>query len=222
MKDESMVSIVAMGIAVILFIVCFPLTVRADDSDPDLSLGESGEEVELLEEPEELLIPDDVEVVEPPITDELRALFEEIGLLSIPENNDYPANAPLAGSAYIEATTSQLGTVVIYIPVDYQRGSLTYDSSGNLVNIRSGTITGFMYRGSTLYNIYWSAMQTPQYRLYSSGTYAALTVRSILNTNVNIVERNEDLPVVPNDEMYQLVIILLMGVMVFCLFMKRL
>lgn len=171
-----------------------------DDPDPNADVG----------------IPDEITV------DSLTVNADNVVLFSLPENNDYPPNSPLAGGLYMQVQTSQLGQVLIYVPIDYQRNSFTYDRSGNIVNIRSSTITGFMYRGNTLYNVYWSALQTPQYRLYSSGTYAALTVTSVQNTNVVFVESNEDIPLVPHSEIYQLVAIVLLGGMLLCLFMKRL
>ena len=140
----------------------------------------------------------------------------------IPEDNEYPPGSPLAGGLYMQVNTGQLGNVLIYVPIDFQRNSFTYDASGNVVNLRSSQITGFMYRGNTLYNVRWAALQTPEYRLYNtSNTYQALTIRDVLNTNIIFIESNDDIFLVPQSEMYQLILITIAGAMMLCLFMKR-
>ena len=146
----------------------------------------------------------------------------DIILYSVPENNEYPPNSPFAGALYIQANTSQLGSVMIYLPVNFQRGSITFDRNGNLVNITSGTITGFMYRGNTQYNFRMQSFGTPEYRLYNtSNAFSGLMVTSIQNTNVVLVEQNSDLPVVPPLEVQGTIIIFMLGVLILCMFMKR-
>lgn len=143
-------------------------------------------------------------------------------VMSLPEDNEYPSDAPISGGLYIDCNTSQFGRVTVYLPIDYQRYSIAFNTAGNLVNIRSSTISGYMYVGSNVYNFRMTSMGTPQYRLLDTGyTYSDLSVTSINNTNVVFVESSDDIPLIPNDELYLLICVMLLGVITLCQFMKR-
>ncbi len=130
-----------------------------------------------------------------------------------------PSSRPLAGGTYFEVDTSQLGECLIYIPVDYQRGSFTYYGS-NLFNLRSATITGILYAGSTSYSVRWSAFSTPTYRRGSNYNYEDLTVTEVLATNIEIVQSDDDLALSPDNNLLLLVIVLCLGVLIVCRFMR--
>lgn len=134
----------------------------------------------------------------------------------------YSVGDVLSGGAFFEVDTSELGSVKIYIPIDYQEGSFAYDNNGNLVNIRASTITGYILDG-TQYTVRWTSFNTPQYRLtdsdYSS-SYEDLTVVSVTDTNIQIIEDDTEVPLFPDTRFVQLLILLCLGVIVVCQFMK--
>lgn len=132
-----------------------------------------------------------------------------------------PVNAPFVGSVYITGTTQELGTVTVYLPVTYREGYLGLTSSGNLFNVSNSSISGIMYRGSTEYNFRLSSWSTPQYRLYNSSgyNYSDLTFTSITASNAVIAEEFQ--PLVPVSALLAYVPIILLGVIVLCLFIKR-
>lgn len=145
-------------------------------------------------------------------------------LLSVPEENEYPSGAPLLGGLYMELETVELGRILVYVPASYQYKSFTKNTAGRPVNITASTITGYCW-DTYDYNVRWSSFGQAQYRRISSGSsysYADLTVTDVLNTNVVFVEANEDLPVVPDSDILQVVVIFLLGGMLLCLFMRRL
>ena len=129
--------------------------------------------------------------------------------------------APLAGGYYIDCSTAALGDVRIYVPCEYQYGSFTTNSNGDLVSLRSSTVTGLLYSGGTPYTVRWSSFGTPQYRSYSGSSYSYydLGVSEILDTNVQILSSDSDVPLLPSGEYLFLVLILLLGVICVCKFM---
>lgn len=144
-------------------------------------------------------------------------------LMSVPEDNVYPPSAPLAGGVYMQVDTQQLGELIIYVPVSNQFKSFTFAANTETpVNITASTISGYTY-SSTDYQIRWSSFGQCQYRPYSgSYSYTDLAITSVLNTNIVFVTGPEDLPVVPDSSMLQVIIVFLLGVVVLCLFMRRL
>lgn len=129
--------------------------------------------------------------------------------------------APLAGGYYIDCSTSALGDVRIYVPCEFQYGSFTTNSNGDLVSLRSSTVTGLLYSGDTSYSVRWRSFGTPQYRLESgsSSSYRDLGVSEILDTNIQILSSDSDVPLLPSSEYLLLVLILLLGVCCVCKFM---
>lgn len=129
--------------------------------------------------------------------------------------------APLAGGYYIDCSTSALGDVRIYVPCEYQYGSFTTNSNGDLVSLRSSTVTGILYSGDTSYTVRWRSFGTPQYRSESgpSSSYSDLGISKILDTNVQILSSDSDVPLLPSVEYLLLVLILLLGVCCVCKFM---
>lgn len=144
-------------------------------------------------------------------------------LMSVPEDNAYPPSAPLAGGVYMHVDTQQLGELIIYVPVSNQFKSFTFAANTETpVNITASTISGYTY-SSEDYQIRWTSFGQCQYRPYSgSYSYTDLDITSVLNTNIVFVTGPEDLPVVPDSSMLQVIIVFLLGVMVLCLFMRRL
>lgn len=131
------------------------------------------------------------------------------------------SGAPLAGGYYIDCSTSALGDVRIYVPCEYQYGSFTTNSHGDLVSLCSSTVTGILFSGDTFYTVRWRSFGTPQYRseFGSSSSYSDLGVSEILDTNVQIFSSDSDVPLLPSVEYLLLVLILLLGVCCVCKFM---
>lgn len=144
--------------------------------------------------------------------------------LTSPEDEvTYAVGDVLSGGAFFEVSTDELGEVKIYVPIDYQEGSFAYDNNANLVNIRSATITGYILDG-TQYTVRWTSFNTPQYRLvnYSGvgSSYEDLTIYSVNDTNIQIIEDDSEVPLFPDDRFVQLLILLCLGVIVVCQFMR--
>lgn len=180
-------------------------------SSPDGLVVEDGGEVSEEEEP---FVED---------TGSVHINADAVYLTSPEEAVVYSVGDVLSGGAFFEVDTSELGNVKIYIPIDYQEGSFAYDNYGNLVNIRASTITGYILDG-TQYSVRWTSFGTPQYRLlnYSGvgSSYNDLTVESVSDTNVQIIEDDTEVPLFPDTRFIQLLILLCLGVIVVCQFMR--
>lgn len=139
---------------------------------------------------------------------------------SEPEIEPYVVpDTPIQGGYYISAATSQLGDVKIYVPVNYKADSFTF-TSGNVMSIQASTITGVMYASSGVYTIRFPSFSSPEYRTYDSGyTYADLSITDVYDTNIQILDSDPHLEV--PQYIIQLAVILTLGVIIICLFMKR-
>lgn len=132
-----------------------------------------------------------------------------------------PTDAPFYGGVYITGVTRELGSVTVYLPINYQSGYLGLTSSGNLYNVSSSSISGVLYRGNTEYDFRLYSWSTPQYRVQDSGyyQYEDLTFTSITASNAEIFDSFP--PLVSADSVLSLVPLIFLGVIVLCLFMKR-
>lgn len=132
-----------------------------------------------------------------------------------------PSDAPFYGGVYITGVTRELGSVTVYLPINYQSGYLGLTSSGNLYNVSSSSISGVLYRGNTEYDFRLSSWYSPQYRVQDSGyyQYEDLTFTSITASNAEIFDSFP--PLVSADSVLSLVPLIFLGVIVLCLFMKR-
>lgn len=133
-----------------------------------------------------------------------------------------PSYSPFVGSCYITADTDALGVVDIYIPVSYQSGYFGVDGSGSLFNVSNTSISGVLYDSDGVeYTFRCSSWSVPQYRdNFGSGyTYYDLGSVDVISSNVKIAE--EFPPLVLADDIFPAVYVLIGGVMVLCLFLKR-
>lgn len=153
--------------------------------------------------------------------DDIYDLLSEPGVLI--EEYSYPSNAPLSGGYYIEADTSA-GDAILYIPKEYQEGSLTTNSQGNIVNITAGTISGVVFIGNGSFDLRIPSFETPEYRDYSSSSswdWKPLNVSEVQNTNVQIIVDGNSVPLYPPIGVIGLLVIFLLGVIVCRLFLMR-
>lgn len=133
-----------------------------------------------------------------------------------------PTSAPFVGSCYITANTSALGTVDIYLPVSYQSGYFGYSDDGDLFNVSNSSISGILYTSDgTEYTFRCSSWSAPQYRSPSgsSYTYYDLGVIEVIASNVQIADAFPSL--VPVDSIFPAIYVLIGGVVILCLFLKR-
>lgn len=115
------------------------------------------------------------------------------------------------GGAYFDLRSSA-GDMRIFVPTDYQEGSFSYDAAGNLISVRSATITAYGYIGSTEYSVRFQPYTVPQYRLAnSSASYQYLYTNSVIDTNVQVLQDLDSLPLFPNVRVLLLISIVLMG-----------
>lgn len=235
-------------LSVLLF--CIPVVAYADSENPVLSdspslvvIQEDDAQLNLPspdssqavgEAPSDTLVPEDA-VSDPVFSGDAADLAEQYAadsgnvvvvqadqvILASDAETFALSSAPLAGGYYIDCSTSALGDVRIYVPYEYQRGSFTTNTSGDIVSLRSSTVTGLLYDGDTAYTVRWSSFGTPQYRSYSGSSYSYydLGVSHILDTNIQILSSDADVPLLPSSEYLLLVLILLLGVCCVCKFM---
>ena len=131
-----------------------------------------------------------------------------------------PSNPVFTGCLFISGSTRELGDVVVYLPLTYQEGYLSYDGS-NLFNVTNSSVSGRLYVGAREYDFRCSSWSSPEYRVTDSGyyQYESLTFTSIDSTNIQILE--DFPPLYPLSDILPLALVALLGVIVLCLFIKR-
>lgn len=116
--------------------------------------------------------------------------------------------ADLDGGYYFVADSSLGSGLKFYIPSDYAEGSLTYNDSGYLFNLTSSSI--YLYcPDHPNYTIYASRFSPFQYRIGSGFDYAALNLRNISDTNVEIYD-SDPASLLGNSELLLLIVFLLL------------
>lgn len=133
-----------------------------------------------------------------------------------PDGSDY------LGCCYLVGDTVELGSVTVYLPVSYRTGYLAFTSSGNLRNVTNSSVSDILFVGSRQYDVRWSSWSTAQYRDTSgSGYYQYEDLTFIDVTYSNMELADEFPPLVSTDTVFQWIPVVLLGVIVLCLFMKR-
>lgn len=133
-----------------------------------------------------------------------------------------PENAPFVGSAYVTCDTDSLGVVSIYFPVSFLSGYWGVDQYGSLFNVSNTSISGVLYTAAGReYQFRCQSWSTPQYRDPdgSSYTYYDLEITDILTSNVQIAEAFP--PLVSTTTLFPYAYLMIGGVIVLCLFLKR-
>ncbi len=136
--------------------------------------------------------------------------------------SDAPNTTIVSGAPFFDVSTSQLGNIVIFLPINYMRDTFCFTGTQNIFNLTAGTVTGFATVGNDVYTVRWLNFSTPQYRVKdgSGYQYDDLTITAVNNTNIDIVDSFDDLQTV--DMTMTLVIIAgLLGVVILCLFWKK-
>lgn len=129
--------------------------------------------------------------------------------------------SPVDGGIYMDVSSS-IGDLTIYVPSDYQRASFSYYGSGGVTSIRASTISGYGFKGSTMYQIRFPPFSNPEYRVYDSGySYSDFSINSVTSTNIQIASSNDDFPLYPDQQLLQLSLVTILGVLLLWLFMRR-
>lgn len=180
---------------VIAILLVFLLLIPAFADDVD-QLPEDGEGEELSEEPVVDSGPIPVYLVDP----------------EPPEPYAAGTVGP-AGGYYLDVSSSALGACTIWLPFEVQNDSFSW-YNGQLVSLRSSSISGVVVSSSATYNLRFSSfLQGAQYLRPSgsSSVWTSLNVSSVSSGNVEILERS---PSYRLDTFYLLfvAIILIVGV----------
>lgn len=158
---------------------------------------------------------------EPVISMTVDELAEAIALANAPEVELFTlVDDTVQGGCFMDVETSA-GDMLIYIPTDYQYGSFSYFGS-NVTGIRSSTITGYFFRNSDLYQVRFQPFSIPQYRNADSGyTYTDFDITNVNDTNIQILDSFDELPLFVDDGYMKYMTLFILGVIAVCLFMKR-
>lgn len=155
-----------------------------------------------------IIVPDDVSF----------ALFDTRAASSsglvIPDSP--PSDIPFYGAGYITGTSSSLGTVTLWFPIDYT-GDWGVDSNGYLINVTSGSKSGYL-EGVYNNSVSAQAFSYPRYRTTSSSYDYTTLYLTPTASNMDIAV--EMAPSVSFADMYPYIMIMLVGVVIVC-FMKR-
>ena len=97
-----------------------------------------------------------------------------------------------AGGYYLDGSSSSLGACTIWLPYEYYNDSLSW-YGGQLVSLRSGSMSGIVVSGSTVYNLRFSSfLSGAQYYRYNGSTYVwtSLNVTGLSGGNIEVLERS--------------------------------
>lgn len=95
-----------------------------------------------------------------------------------------------AGGYYLDVSSSALGACTVWLPYEYYNDSLSF-YGGRLVSLRSGSISGIVVTGSTVYNLRFSSfLQGAEYRRPSGSSYVwtPLNVSALSGGNIEVLE----------------------------------
>lgn len=133
-----------------------------------------------------------------------------------------PEDAPFVGSAYISCVSDALGAIDVYLPITYRVGFFGVDGTGNLFNVSNTSISGVLYTAAGReYQFRCQSWSAPQYRDQNGNdhTYYDLEITDILSSNVQIADSFP--PLVEDSTLFNYAYLMIGGVIILCLFLKR-
>lgn len=121
-------------------------------------------------------------------------------------------------SFYITFDTSNYGQICVYLPYNY--ADFFAPSGNSIVNVYSGTVSGFGVVGNTQYDVRFTTFNSPEIRsLNGNYQWTTLNVRSIVDTNLPILN-DTSFSILSQGTIINLLILLVGGVIVCLLFMR--
>lgn len=128
---------------------------------------------------------------------------------------------PVSGGCFIDVDSS-IGFLKIYVPSDYQYKSFSFFNGTDVCSIVSSTITCYAFEGSTVYQIRFSPFSEPTYRVYdTSQSYQVFSIYDVIDTNVQILKSDSELPLLPDLNVLLLICISFLGGIFVCRLLKR-
>lgn len=97
-----------------------------------------------------------------------------------------------SGGYYLDVSSSSLGVCTIWLPYEYYNDSLSW-YGGRLVSLRSGSISGIVVSGSTVYNLRFSSFLSGAQYYRSNGstyTWTDLNVTGLSGGNIEVLEQS--------------------------------
>lgn len=118
-----------------------------------------------------------------------------------------------AGGYYLQVSSSALGVCTVWLPFEYVNDSFSW-YGGRLVSLRSGSVSGIVVTGSTVYNLRFSSfLSGAQYYRSSGGSYywTDLNITALDGGNIEVLEDSPgyqiDIPI-----LILVVVIIIVGV----------
>ena len=115
---------------------------------------------------------------------------EKVLLVAEDEPAVYAGSSSGPDGGYYLHCDSSLGEVYVYVPYDYASNSFSF-YGGDLVSLRSSSITGILIDGATVYELRFPGfLEVPQYREPdgSSWQWSDISFTSVLGGNVQVLE----------------------------------
>lgn len=97
-----------------------------------------------------------------------------------------------AGGYYLNVTSSALGACTVWLPYEVRDGSFSW-YGGQLVSLRSGSVSGVVVSGSTVYNLRFSSfLGGAQYYRPSGSSYVwtALNISALDGGNIEVLDKS--------------------------------
>lgn len=116
---------------------------------------------------------------------------------------------------------SNLGEIEIYIPANQVQFLSLQEDGTTIINVSSGTVYGYFDYAGNGYRITFPTFDTPYYRLDGSYNNTDLSIREIVETNIEFV--SDENIIFQNESFYKTVTFLtsLGGVMLLCLILLK-
>ena len=201
--------------------------VGSESSDSDFTLED---ETEVLPD-EELALGDVPEKKDPFVDIDLSPIYGDtmgdllagiddggISLLADPT----PSGSPVSGYKMIVSTS--LGTGELFIPKEYAQGCFTFDGSGCLMSTANTTVNGYLVLLNNTYDVRFATFSRPEYYGYdynNRGSWYDLVISEADSDNVQVMRSDSDAMPWISSELFEAVLLLMMGVIVCRVFMSR-
>jgi len=150
------------------------------------------------------------------LDDYAAAVVDDYGadLLSI------PATTPIGG--YYTSVTSSIGSGDLFLPVEFSKDYLTFDSTGKMVCLANSTVNALLVTDYQVIQVRFPAMSYPQYYTQSGTNYynwVDFDITSAQDGNISVMQQFDFAWI--SDNLYQACILLIGGILVCKVFMSK-